>query len=190
MSDRNFCLPSAVRFRRSNGLFLLYHAFLFEMDITDLKNGHVIPKFWVLENLLLKTFLWNWFTSNPYTRLDLLSLLILGIIKLWTHQTYWNSNQSEHPQVGFLHGIGSLTGPIIFGVIATDMEVESMLFTVAAIFTTLTVVTTPLSLLFVAADLRWEFRRRGKERGILWIWISCWQRTMRQRSDMECMDQG
>ena len=34
-----------------NGLFLLYHAFLFEMDITDLKNGHVIPKFWVLENL-------------------------------------------------------------------------------------------------------------------------------------------
>ena len=31
-------------------LFILYHAFLFEMDITDLKNGHVIPKFWVLEN--------------------------------------------------------------------------------------------------------------------------------------------
>ena len=42
-----------------NGLFLLYHPFLFEMDITDLKNGHVIPKFWVLENFSSILFITN-----------------------------------------------------------------------------------------------------------------------------------
>ena len=52
LSDRNFCLPSAVRL---NGLLVSYHAFLFAIDITDLKNGHVIPKFWVLENFILYT---------------------------------------------------------------------------------------------------------------------------------------
>lgn len=72
----------------------------------------------------------------------------LPAMKSFSVRDYVNS------KVGFLHGVGSLAGPIIFGVIAADMEVESMLFTVAAIFTTLTVVTTPLSLLFVAADLR------------------------------------
>ena len=58
MSDRNFCLPSAVRFKRSS-ILVSYHAFLFEMDITDLKNGHVIPKFWVLENLYHLFLVWN-----------------------------------------------------------------------------------------------------------------------------------
>lgn len=47
-----------------------------------------------------------------------------------------------------------MIGPLMFGAIASDLEVDGLIFTVAAIFTTLTVVTTPLSLLFVAADLR------------------------------------
>ena len=38
--------------RRQKVFSISYHAFLFEMDITDLKNGYVIPKFWVLENFL------------------------------------------------------------------------------------------------------------------------------------------
>ena len=67
---------------------------------------------------------------------------------------HFHYSRSLYSQVGFLHGVGSFIGPMIFGMIATDMEVESMLFTLAAIFTTLTVVTTPLALLFVAADLR------------------------------------
>ena len=53
LSDRNFCLASAVRFKRSISLI---SRFLFEMGITDLKNGHVIPKFWVLENFSIQYY--------------------------------------------------------------------------------------------------------------------------------------
>ena len=45
LSDRNFCLPSAVRFKR--------FIFCWKWILLTLKNGHVIPKFWVLINLVL-----------------------------------------------------------------------------------------------------------------------------------------
>eukprot|EP00116_Pleurobrachia_bachei_P000907 sb/3461169/ len=72
----------------------------------------------------------------------------LPAFKSFSVQDYINS------KVGFLHGIGAAAGSLIFGLLVNDMDIETAIFTVTAIFTTLAVVTAPLSTLFIAAELR------------------------------------
>ena len=53
--DRNFDSSSSAH---SNGPFSLYHSFLMYngQAVTDFKDGHATPKFWVLVNYDLYAF--------------------------------------------------------------------------------------------------------------------------------------
>lgn len=129
-------------------LMMLYFAIsnivsLFVMSDVDAHVGkYLISYCCIITNCLLMEELIEGLVTNYYDN------LVLPALKIFNVKDYINS------KVGFLHGIGAMIGPLMFGAIASDLEVDGLIFTVAAIFTTLTVVTTPLSLLFVAADLR------------------------------------
>ena len=106
------------------------------MDITDLKNGHVIPKFWVLENLYHLFLVWNhkWFNQMAVlkifeNRLPLHTQILVTVKDKWL--LHCVNKKAIRFSIGPLHNILFQIYPSTY---REAVCIKSRIFTIIKLF--------------------------------------------------------